>query len=113
MGLFKSAINDYSKLPKFNNLVDRINGLGISVHDTWATHIVLESLEIKDNRFYAVVTYRIQDHFGLDDTDALDPFYIQLRIFRVWFLLQRWEKYGFKSFITEMNVEVRISGMHR
>lgn len=113
MGLFKSAINDYSKLPKFNNLVDRINGLGISVHDTWATHIVLESLEIKDNRFYAVVTYRIQDHFGLDDTDALDPFYIQFRIFRVWFLLQRWEKYGFKSFITEMNVEVRISGMHR
>jgi len=42
-----------SVLPKFNNPMDRINGLGISIHDTWATHITLESLEITGSRYKA------------------------------------------------------------
>lgn len=32
------------KLPKFDRLQDLINGMSISVHDTWATYITIESL---------------------------------------------------------------------
>ena len=97
-------------LPKFDRLKDRINGLGISVHDTWATHITLQSLLITHNSFRAVVHYRIQDHFGLDDKDILHPLYNHIRMFKIWFVLQRWVKYGYKPFITEINATVTIEG---
>ncbi|MDE9556488.1 DUF3289 family protein [Xenorhabdus bovienii] len=99
-----------SKLPIFNNIIDRINGLVISVHDTWATHITLQSLEVNGDRFRATIHYRIQDHFGLDDEDVTDSVYRQFRIFRIWFVLQRWEEYKYKPFITEMNVIKVIEG---
>ncbi|MBP2168621.1 uncharacterized protein (TIGR03034 family) [Erwinia toletana] len=106
---FKSTIGE-SWLPRFNNAKDRINGLGISVHDTWATHITLKSLNISGNRYRAEIHYRVQDHFGLDDDDIKDWFYRQFRIFRIWFTLQRWEGYGFCPFITEMNATKILEG---
>ncbi|MCU5771835.1 DUF3289 family protein [Erwiniaceae bacterium BAC15a-03b] len=106
---FKSTIGG-SSLPRFNNAKDRINGLGISVHDTWATHITLKSLKISGNRYKAEIHYRVQDHFGLDDDDIKDWFYRQFRIFRIWFTLQRWEGYGFRPFITEMNATKFLEG---
>ncbi|WP_426817095.1 DUF3289 family protein [Winslowiella sp. 2C04] len=99
-----------SVLPKFNEKLDRINGLTISIHDTWSTHITLNSLEITGDRYKAKVHYRIQDHFGLDDNDINDWLYKQFRIFRIWFTLQRWEGYGFKPFITEMNATMAVEG---
>jgi len=57
------------KLPKFNRLQDNFNGMGITVHDTWATHITLKSLQIANDRYQAVVHYKVQDHFGLDVED--------------------------------------------
>lgn len=107
-GNFKEVNN--SVLPKFNRLIDRTNGLVITVHDVWATHITLESLEVEGESFRAKVHYRIQDHFGLDDTDALNPLYREFRIFRLWFVLQRWDQYGYRPFITEMNATLEISG---
>ena len=107
---FREAIMEHTVLPKFDHLIDRTNGLVITVHDTWATHITLESLEVKGSSFRAKVHYRVQDHFGLDDTDVLNPIYREFRIFRLWFALQRWNKYDFKPFITEMNTTVEISG---
>ncbi|WP_016591326.1 DUF3289 family protein, partial [Yersinia pestis] len=74
----------------FNRLNDRINGLGISVHAIHATHITIRSLQVNGNEFRAIVHYRSQDHFGLDNTDMLDSFYRQFRIFHIWFVLQRW-----------------------
>jgi len=99
-----------SVLPKFNKKADRFNGLTISIHDTWSTQITLESLEIAGDRYKAKLHYRIQDHFGLDDADIKDWLYKQFRIFRIWFTLQRWEGYGFKPFITEMNATMTIEG---
>lgn len=99
-------------LPKFNRLTDRTNGLVLSVHDTWATHITLESFEVRGNTYKAKVHYRIQDHFGLDDTDVLNPIYRELRIFRLWFTLQRWNEYGYRPFITEMNATIDIAGRY-
>lgn len=97
-------------LPKFDSLVDRTNGLVITVHDTWSTHITLESLEVEGDSFRAKLHYHIQDHFGLDDDDVLNPLYREFRIFRLWFALQRWDEYGYKPFITEMNATVEVSG---
>lgn len=97
-------------LPKFNSKKDYINGLVITVHDTWSTHITLESLEVDGDSYRAKVNYRVQDHFGLDDADVMNPIYSKFRIFRLWFVLQRWDQYGFKPFITEMNATVEING---
>ncbi|MEZ2604542.1 DUF3289 family protein [Kluyvera intermedia] len=98
-------------LPKFDSLVDCTNGLVITVHDTWATHITLESLEVDGDSYRAKVHYRIQDHFGLDDDDVMNPVFRQFRIIRLWFVLQRWQEYGYKPFITEMNATVEITGV--
>ncbi|MBK0560505.1 DUF3289 family protein, partial [Klebsiella pneumoniae] len=48
--------------------------------------------------------------FGLDDADILNPDCHQGRIFRIWFVQQRYVKYGYRPFITEMNATVEISG---
>ena len=97
-------------LPKFTKWVDRINSLTISVHDVWATTITLKSLIIEGDNYSATIHYRAQDHFGLDSKDILNPIYRQFRIFRIWFLLQHYEKYSFKTFITEMNATITITG---
>jgi len=57
------------KLPKFDRLQDNFNGMGITVHDTWATHITIKSLQIDNGRYRAIVHYKVQDHFGLDNHD--------------------------------------------
>nr|WP_277395235.1 DUF3289 family protein [Erwinia sp. JH02] len=97
-------------LPKFNKWVDRINSLTISIHDVWATNISLKSLVIDGDNYSATIHYRAQDHFGLDSKDVLNPVYRQFRIFRIWFLLQHYEKYSYKPFITEMNTTITITG---
>ncbi|MBK4724198.1 DUF3289 family protein [Erwinia rhapontici] len=103
------AVNE-SILPKFDRIEDRINGMGISVHDTWATRINIKSLRIDGDRFRAVVHYKIQDHFGLDNQDVLDWKFRQFRLFRIWFVLQRYSKFAFKPFMTNMETTIEITG---
>lgn len=98
-------------LPKFNRWLNRTNGLVISVHDTWSTYIILESLIIYNNSWKARIRYRIQDHFGLDDNDITHSLYKYFRIFRLWFSLQRWNDYGYKPFITEIDAIIEINGL--
>lgn len=98
------------RLPKFDRFIDNFNGMGISVHDTWATHITLKSLKINNDSYRAVVHYKVQDHFGLDGNDILNIKYRQLRFFRIWFVLQRYNKLAFKPFMTNMEASVVITG---
>ena len=98
------------KLPKFDRLQDNINGMGITVHDTWATHITLKSLHIENNHYHARMNYKIQDHFGLDAYDILKSKFNLFRFFRIWFVLQRYNRFGFKPFIINMEATVEISG---
>ncbi|WP_449551133.1 YPO3983 family protein [Lelliottia amnigena] len=98
------------KLPKFDTAKDNFNGMGITVHDTWSTHITLKSLQVKNNQFSATLHYQVQDHFGLDDIDIAKAKFSQLRIFRIWFLLQRYNQFGYKPFITNMETTVIIQG---
>jgi len=98
------------KLPKFDRIQDRFNGMGISVHDTWATQISIKSLRIEGNRFRAVVHYKIQDHFGLDNQDVQNWKYRNFNLFRIWFVLQRYSKFAFKPFMTNMETTIEITG---
>ena len=98
------------RLPKFDRLQDTFNGMGITVHDTGATHITIKSLNTDNDRFRAVVHYKIQDHFGLDDEDILNTKFSQFHLFRIWFVLQRYNQFGFKPFITDMEATVEITG---
>lgn len=111
-GMMTEAIKD-TVLPRFNRLNDRINGLGISVHAIHATHITIRSLQVNGNEFRAIVHYRSQDHFGLDNTDMLDSFYRQFRIFHIWFVLQRWRGLGYKPFLTNMEASIEITGKRK
>lgn len=97
-----------SKLPKFDRIQDSINGLGITVHDTWATHITLKSIKIDNKCYRATLHYRIQDHFGLDDKDILKNKFSQFRFFRIWFLLQRCKDFSFSPFFTNMETTIEI-----
>lgn len=99
-----------SKLPKFDRLQDSINGMGISVHDTWATHITLKSLQINNSHYRAIIHYNVQDHFGLDSDDILKTQFKQFQLFRLWFVLQRYTEFGFKPFMTNMEASIEISG---
>ncbi|HAT24421.1 MAG TPA: hypothetical protein DCS81_08730 [Pantoea septica] len=98
------------KLPKFDRFQDNFNGMGITVHDTWATHITLKSLQIYNDRYRAVVHYKVQDHFGLDKDDIVKPKFSQFHFFRIWFVLQRYNQFGFKPFMTNMEATVEITG---
>ncbi|MGD8106455.1 DUF3289 family protein [Pantoea sp. FN0302] len=99
-----------SKLPKFDRFQDNINGMGITIHDTWATHITVESIHVNGGYYQAAVNYKIQDHFGLDAHDILKTKFNLLRFFRIWFVLQRYHRFGFKPFITHLNATIEING---
>ena len=98
-------------LPKFDSLVfDKINGLGITVHDVYATHIEIISLDIRGNRWRAKVKYTGQDHFGLDLNDISKQRFHQFHFFRIWFVLQRFNRFGFSPFMTNMEATIDIQG---
>jgi len=98
------------KLPKFDRLQDNYNGMGITIHDTWATHITIKSLHIENDRYQAIVHYKVQDHFGLDSNDILKKKFSQFHFFRIWFVLQRYNQFGFKPFMTNMEATIEITG---
>jgi len=99
-----------SKLPKFDRFQDNFNGMGITVHDTWSTHVIIKSLQIDDSTYHAVLHYKTQDHFGLDDDDILNVKFKYFQFFRIWFILQHYNKFGFRPFITNMEATVELSG---
>lgn len=100
---------DGIKLPKFDNY-DWFNGLGITIHDTYATKIYLDYIDIKDNGFEASLSFKIQDHFGLDVADVNGKWFEYSPWFCSWFILQRYEAYNYKPFINEANFTCVITG---
>ncbi|MBT0725531.1 DUF3289 family protein [Rosenbergiella sp. S61] len=107
--LLRDAILD-GKLPRFDRFQDNFNGMGITVHDTWATHITIKSLQVDNDRYRAVVHYKVQDHFGLDIEDIGKLQFNFFRFFRIWFVLQRCNKFAFKPFMTNMESTIEITG---
>ncbi|GAA0518609.1 DUF3289 family protein [Tatumella terrea] len=107
--LRKSIIE--GRLPKFNRFGDNFNGMGVTIHDTRATHITLRSLQIHNDRYRAVVHYRVQDHLGLDSDDIRKKKFSQFHFFRIWFVLQHYMQFGFRPFMTNMEATVEITGV--
>ncbi|EDS6427113.1 DUF3289 family protein [Salmonella enterica] len=97
-----------SKLAKFNNLEDRINGLGICVHDIAAQKITLTIFQKYAIGWSATLHFVAQDHFGLDFADIKNKLYREFRFFRIWFFLQRHRDFAFKPFFTNFNTITRI-----
>ena len=98
-------------LPKFDSIIlDKINGLGITIHDVYATRIDLLSLEISKKGWRAQVKYTAQDHFGLDVDDIQKVKFKQFQFFRIWFILQRFDQFGFRPFLTNMEATIAIEG---
>lgn len=95
-------------LNKFDEPVDRINGLGISIHDIAAQKITLLDLQKYSLGWSATVLFEAQDHFGLDLKDIKNNLYQEFRFFRIWFFLQRHRDYAFKPFFTDFHSVVRI-----
>ncbi|UJD80356.1 DUF3289 family protein [Serratia rubidaea] len=107
---FYDAVND-TVLPKFDSLImDKINGLGITVHDVYATRIDLLSLDVIGTRWRARVKFMGQDHFGLDVSDIRKKKFSQFQFFRIWFILQRFNRFGFRPFLTNMEAVIDIEG---
>ena len=98
------------RLPKFNRIKDSFNGMGITIHDIFSAQIIIEDLVVQGDKFTAVIRYNIQDHFGLDNDDILKAHFHQFRFFRIWFVLQRYERFACKPFMTNMCARVEISG---
>ncbi|QGY30868.1 DUF3289 family protein [Pantoea cypripedii] len=110
LGEFKSLINT-KILPKFDSLImDNFNGLGITVHDVHATKIDIMELVIKGRSWHARVRYTGQDHFGIDVNDIRKQKFRQFQLFRIWFILQRYQKFGFRPFLTNMEATIDMKG---
>ncbi|MGD8108056.1 DUF3289 family protein [Pantoea sp. FN0302] len=97
-------------LPKFNRTQDSFNGLGITVHDIYAMKIKILSLDMGRETWRARVHYQAQDHFGLDKTDIMKHKFRQFKFFRIWFVLQRYQRFGYKPYFTNMSAIINISG---
>ena len=97
-------------LPKYVRWKDWINGLGITVHDINSTEISIESLSIHKNKYTVTVKFVAQDHFGLDSDDISKIKFNSITFFRIWFVLQRYNKFSYKPFFTNFEAQVTISG---
>lgn len=97
-----------SRLPKFNYKNDRVNGLGVSIHDISAQKITLSNIQKYAIGWSATLYFEAQDHFGLDVVDIKNEIYSQFRFFRICFFLQRHKDFAFKPFFTNFHSVERV-----
>lgn len=100
-----------SILPKFDSFIlDKINGMGITIHDVHATKIDIIGLEVGERGWKARVKFTGQDHFGLDINDIQKKKFRQFKFFQIWFVLQRFNKFGFRPFLTNLEAVINFQG---
>lgn len=98
-------------LPKFDSrIVDKINGMGIAVHDVHATRIDILELVVNHGGWRASVRFTGQDHFGLDVNDIRNTTFNQFQFFKIWFVLQHYTTFGFRPFLTNMEAVTVLEG---
>ncbi|WP_235509466.1 DUF3289 family protein [Cronobacter condimenti] len=98
------------RLPKFTGWQACINGLGVSIHDVNSTEISIESLTLDAGKYTAIVRFKAQDHFGLDTDDISKTQFSAFTFFRIWFVLQRFNRFAFKPFFTNFEAKVTLTG---
>ncbi|XZI87769.1 DUF3289 family protein (plasmid) [Clostridium perfringens] len=110
-GKLYQKIQQNVKFPDYSSLFDIIEGLTITVHDTWANKVEIRDYSINGNKFTGKLHYVIYDHFGLDKPDV-EKKYVYLSGFRAWFTLQHFKKFKglYKPFVTVMEIDVPFTG---
>ena len=84
-------------------------GLTIAVNDVWAWRVDLVSYQLNGKNFQGRIRITLFDHFGLDLPDV-EKKYGYLAGFRAWFILQHYQLYGYKPFISVMEWEAPFTG---
>lgn len=97
-------------LPKFNDFEDRFNGMGITIHDIYFQRIVMLNFRRYQIGWEADILFEAQDHFGLGREDITKKLYQSFRFFRIWFVLQRYNCFSFKPFVTNFKASVKLTG---
>lgn len=98
------------RLPKFDDFEDRFNGMGITVHDIHFQRIILYNFVRSKIGWSAEIAFEAQDHFGLGREDITKKLFHSFRFFRIWFVLQRYDAFKFKPFMTNFHARIKISG---
>src|SRR5699024_7155109 len=102
-------IMDNVRLPKFNTLQDKVNGLTILIHDVWSVDITLTQYQLIDRQYEGKLQITIIDHFGLDDNDvsqAEGKGFHYLAGFRSWYILQHYSAFAYRPFLTKIYLDV-------
>ncbi|EPE7491601.1 YPO3983 family protein [Cronobacter universalis] len=105
-----SSVTSRARLPKFIGWQSCINGLGVSIHDVNSTKITIDSLDLNAGKYSATVHFKAQDHFGLDTDDISKTQFSAFTFFRIWFVLQRFNRFAFKPFFTNFEAKVTLTG---
>ena len=82
----------------------------MSTHNINSTEISIESLTFQGEKYTATLKYRAQDHFGLDKNNILNPKFNSIAFFRIWFILQRSKSFSQKTFLTNFEATVTLTG---
>lgn len=110
------------ELPAFNTKADRYlgwlnGGLTMAINAVWAGKAEITQFERAGNFYRGNVKVTFYDHFGLDLPDVgPDPDtgevkeYGGLVGFRSWFILQHLDKFGYKPFLTVVEMNYPIKG---
>lgn len=109
-------------LPAFNTTADRYlgwlnGGLTMAINGVWAGKAEITQFEQAGNVYRGNVKVTFYDHFGLDlpdvgpdpDTGRIKE-YGGLVGFRSWFILQHLDKFGYKPFLTVVEMNYPIKG---
>jgi hypothetical protein len=106
--------------PHFDEVADNFNGLGITVHDTWAYDVDLTRYVRNGSSYEGSFRVTLYDHYGLDQQD-MEPVpsiipgvfqkpWVRQEGFRAWFLLQHLPALNFRPFITRNDLDYDFRG---
>lgn len=105
------------RLPIFNTAWDKVEGLTIAINDVWAGRAEITKYD-KFGKFYkGNIRVTLYDHFGLDypdigpdSTSGRTKPYGLLAGFRSWFVLQHYDKFAYKPFMTVIELDYPFQG---
>ncbi|MTD28188.1 DUF3289 family protein [Erwinia sorbitola] len=70
----------------------------------------MDDYNSRDMQYGDLTAQQLKTHFSLDTHDISKLKFKQFHFFRIWFLLQRYNKFGFKPFITNMEATFEVNG---
>ncbi|WP_380181229.1 DUF3289 family protein [Kalamiella sp. sgz302252] len=84
--------------------------MGVTIHGVYATKIEIISLDVNERGWRAELKFIGQDHFGLDEEDIRKAKFNQFQFFKIWFILQRFTRFGFRPFMSNIEAVIYIEG---